>query len=225
MARVLLIPGWATTARVWDKVRAALPPEITADTIEWWDALDGGANGASEGAVVVGWSLGSLCALRMALGGKPRSVVFVAGTPRFLEDQDHPGAAPVALRAMRRRIVIDREACQDDFFTSALAPARDEKTVDALCCDARAIPVETLVRGLDFLARTDLRAEAGRLAMPLGVVHGEEDRIVPHAAATRCAATVPGSTCDVLPGLGHALPLLAPQQVAAAIVQCVNACS
>ena len=225
MARVLLIPGWATTARVWDKVGAALPPEIAVETIEWWDALDGRANGTTEDAVVVGWSLGSLCALRMALGGKARGVVFVAGTPRFLEDADHPGATPVALRAMRRRVAADREACQHDFFSSAFAPARDESAVDALCAQAREIPVEKLVRGLDFLARTDLRAEAGRLPTPLVVIHGEEDRIVPPAAATGFAAKVPGATSDVLPGVGHALPLLAAKQVADAIVRGVHACS
>jgi pimeloyl-[acyl-carrier protein] methyl ester esterase len=159
----------------------------------------------------------------MALRTKARGLVLVAGTPRFLEDENHGGTAPVVLRAMRMRVVSDRAACQYDFFRSTFLPADDANAVNLLCREACELPAETLVCGLDFLARTDLRAEVGRITVPLKVIHGEQDSIVPYRAAERFAAKVPGSTYDVLPGVGHALPLLAPTEVARAIAHCVDA--
>jgi pimeloyl-ACP methyl ester carboxylesterase len=61
------------------------------------------------------------------------------------------------------------------------------------------------------------RALAGALIPPVLVIHGEQDRLVPVAAARRAAAAYPGWAAALLPGVGHTPQLEAPGEVVAAI--------
>ena len=61
------------------------------------------------------------------------------------------------------------------------------------------------------------RAVAGALDAPVLLMHGEQDRLVPVAAARRAAAAHPGWATVLLPGIGHTPQLEAPGPVAAAI--------
>jgi pimeloyl-[acyl-carrier protein] methyl ester esterase len=228
MARVLLISGWATTPRVWDRVRAALPPGAAAETVDWWDALEMGATARVRDAIVVGWSLGALCALALsARGAMPHALVLLAGTARFTGDADasFPGVPPAALRAMRARLRADREACLRDFFASALAPQDNEETRAALCAEAHAIGSDALARGLEFLAKADVRADVASIAAPATIIHGERDAIVPCDAGRALASALRDAAFECLPECGHALPLAAPDAIAGAIARHVSTCS
>ncbi|HEY3975935.1 MAG TPA: alpha/beta fold hydrolase [Streptosporangiaceae bacterium] len=61
------------------------------------------------------------------------------------------------------------------------------------------------------------RALAGALNLPVLVIHGEQDRLVPAAAARRAAAAHPGWATALLRGVGHTPQLEAPGEVVAAI--------
>jgi pimeloyl-ACP methyl ester carboxylesterase len=61
------------------------------------------------------------------------------------------------------------------------------------------------------------RALAGALAAPVLLIHGEQDRLVPVAAARRAAAAHPGWATALLPGIGHTPQLEAPGEVVTAI--------
>jgi pimeloyl-ACP methyl ester carboxylesterase len=61
------------------------------------------------------------------------------------------------------------------------------------------------------------RALAGALDAPVLLIHGEQDRLVPVAAARRAAAAHPGWATALLPDVGHTPQLEAPGQVTAAI--------
>ena len=221
MTRVLLIPGWAATSRVWDAVAAALSEEFAVARLDWWDALDG--DPPEPNAIVVGWSLGSLCALRLAARGKARGLVVLAGMARFVADGDAPGVPAAALRAMRARLKRDREACLREFFEAALAPAGGRGATAALLAEARGIPDDSLARGLEFLEAGDLRADLGRIRVPAEILHGEGDAIVPPACGRRLAARLPRARFTALPGAGHALPLAAAEETARAIERCARA--
>jgi pimeloyl-[acyl-carrier protein] methyl ester esterase len=51
------------------------------------------------------------------------------------------------------------------------------------------------------------------------LLHGDADAIVPVAAAAALAAQLPRAWLTVLAGRGHALPLSAPAEVAALLVE------
>jgi pimeloyl-ACP methyl ester carboxylesterase len=61
------------------------------------------------------------------------------------------------------------------------------------------------------------RTMAGALDPPVLLIHGEQDRLVPVAAARRAAAANPGWATALLPGIGHTPQLEAPDEVVAAI--------
>lgn len=53
----------------------------------------------------------------------------------------------------------------------------------------------------------DRSALLGRVRAPVHIIHGEADPLVPVQAARDLAAKLPGSTLDLVEGMGHDLPL------------------
>jgi pimeloyl-ACP methyl ester carboxylesterase len=67
-----------------------------------------------------------------------------------------------------------------------------------------------------------LAPELGSLEVPVAILHGHADRVVPASVAAMLASTIPGAEFNMLPGAHHLLPLDHPEEVADA-VQRVNA--
>lgn len=69
-----------------------------------------------------------------------------------------------------------------------------------------------------MLASGDLAADCARIAAPTAVIVGAEDTVTPPAQSARAHAALrsPGAFVTV-PGCGHALPLQAPEALAALI--------
>jgi pimeloyl-ACP methyl ester carboxylesterase len=67
------------------------------------------------------------------------------------------------------------------------------------------------------ISRMDYRGGLASIAVPVRVLVGTHDRLTPVARARVLAERIPGARLDVLPGLGHMLPLEAPDQLAEAI--------
>jgi pimeloyl-ACP methyl ester carboxylesterase len=58
-----------------------------------------------------------------------------------------------------------------------------------------------------------------RIVAPTRVIHGEADPLVPVPAAHDLVAKIPGAVADIVPGMGHDLPLLLLPRVAEGIAQ------
>jgi len=71
----------------------------------------------------------------------------------------------------------------------------------------RALRVENWDRALWELTRasrfTDLSARFDELALPILVITGDDDRIVPTAQSLRLAEDLPGAELAVIPNCGH----------------------
>ena len=57
------------------------------------------------------------------------------------------------------------------------------------------------------IADGDRSPMLARIQAPTHVIHGLADPLVPPAAAEQLAACIPGATLDLVPGMGHDLPL------------------
>jgi pimeloyl-ACP methyl ester carboxylesterase len=57
------------------------------------------------------------------------------------------------------------------------------------------------------LVSGDRREELKRISVPTVLVHGDCDPFVPVEAGREVAATIPGATLRIIPGLGHDFPL------------------
>ncbi|MGH8772983.1 MAG: alpha/beta fold hydrolase, partial [Burkholderiales bacterium] len=81
--------------------------------------------------------------------------------------------------------------------------------------DADVPSLAALIAGLTVLKETDLRKSLPGVEQPALVMHGEEDRVVPIAAARWLAAQMPTAKLSVFAGCGHAPFLSQPEQFVA----------
>jgi pimeloyl-[acyl-carrier protein] methyl ester esterase len=221
----VLVPGWGTDGEAFAEVIALLPGTETR-VVGWDEILARGGVAVAEacdalgpGPVrLAGWSLGALLALDAALAapGRHAGLALVAGTPRFCADgEGHAGADPRALRAMAARLPRDRGAVLRAFGAACAAPDGGESASAWWEAQAARFRPEVLGRGLAALTELDLRGRVVGLRLPVRMLHGERDAVVPVEAAIAAAGRFPDARLTVLPGRGHALPHTAPGAVAA----------
>jgi pimeloyl-[acyl-carrier protein] methyl ester esterase len=224
--RLVLLHGWALNSHVWDDVVPRLASEFTLVCVD----LPG--HGASPmqpqvcdldslaqvlaphlGAQchLLGWSLGGLVALRLALEHPERveKLVLVSSTPKFVASPDWPSAMhPAVLEHFAARVREDYEATVREFL--ALQVRGDERAHEALRILRRRVLVAgqpdgaALRIGLKILRETDLRAQLRRVLTPTLVIAGERDALVPAAACAALAVALPHARAHVIERAAHA---------------------
>ena len=83
---------------------------------------------------------------------------------------------------------------------------------------ADATPIATAPAQFAAIARHDTRSRLGRLALPVLVVHGTDDGLVPASAGRELAALIPDARLELLEGCGHVLTTDCEGEAAQAIV-------
>jgi pimeloyl-[acyl-carrier protein] methyl ester esterase len=219
---IVLLPGWACPPATLNPLAAIL--RSFADTAV---ASDGAPSAPAPGVWLAGWSLGGVKAILQASShpGAYAGVVLIGSTARFCSADGYAaGVNPTAVRAMLRGLRRDPAAVLRDFHASSSAPHAPPE-LDARVAASLALGVDRLAEGLGFLLHTDARDEAKGLKLPVLVMHGAEDRIVPVAAAEWLARHVSGAVLARLDAEGHDLPLRNPARVADGISHFVRGCA
>lgn len=216
---VIAVPGWLHTAECFAPLRAQLAATAGVGRLTLLDGLPSAPPPddaqldavlqSHSGCVMVGWSLGALRCLAATLRqpASVRALVLMAPTVRFTADaaSGYPGASTVALRAMRRRLRTDPQGCAADFLKACHAPrpVSPETLAQAAARAAGQGSAATRDAGLAWLAETDLRDRLDELSMPLCLLHGTEDGIVPAAQSAWMAERVPHARRLAFRGVGH----------------------
>ena len=238
----LLVPGWGFGPSVFDELRALLPPEIVATAVACRAAVAAidqraAAVRAGEGPPfgICAWSLGAILAVDRALAhpGAVAALVLVGATPRFVAGDGWIPAMPAAeFDAFAAVAAASVPAAQSRLASlcamgSADAPAlvrRLRRSFDrALPGEAAVVFSDAMMQGLDCLRRADLRGRLCALDVPVALVHGERDALVPAAAAHALAAALPRARGLAVAADGHALPVVQAGRLAATIGQMVGA--
>ncbi|BCB25414.1 pimeloyl-[acyl-carrier protein] methyl ester esterase [Sulfurimicrobium lacus] len=222
---LVLLHGWGMHSGIWGGVHdelardfrvhavdlpgyGASPPCQPYDLPQLVQAV---ASALPSRAGVIGWSLGGLVAQRLG-SIHPQQVtrlMLVGATPCFVQRPDWPcGIEADVLQNFARDLEHDYAATLMRFLSLQVRNGENVRTVlkylrEALF--AHGMPgAEVLRAGLNILLENDLRTEAGRLALPLSIVHGERDMLVPADAARWLAAQVPDARLNIIPGCAHA---------------------
>jgi pimeloyl-[acyl-carrier protein] methyl ester esterase len=161
-------------------------------------------------AIWIGWSLGGLVALAAALGGaRMRKLVLVGATPRFVQGPGWPyGIAPEVLDEFATELEIDYRATVQRFLALQARGsdrAREELRTLREKVFARGEPTHAaLAGGLEILRNTDLRHTLNHIALPVLLLHGDKDRLVPLEAVDATAVALPDARVTLVAGAGHA---------------------
>lgn len=230
--QIFLVAGWAYTAAVWQPLLKNLAPRLPPQIVTLPDlSADTPINGIPDYAaalacrlrklpsppILIGWSAGAMAALAAA-ARHPQLVhrlVLVAGTARFCRTADYPCGQPSAsLRALRRQLQRAPRAALAGFFTMANAPAgldtaSGERLIDGALAQGR----PHLTAGLDYLAQADLRPVLANVTMPVLLIHGRHDQVIPRQAGGYLAERLPNASL-MLMDAGHALPVQMPEELA-----------
>lgn len=238
-----LVHGWGMNARVFDSLAELLAAEFAVHAFDlpghggrpalphntlhrWADDL---AQQLPANAIVLGWSLGGLVAMRTALDHPARiaRLVLLASTPRFVIGEDWTrGMAAAELQDFGAALLADPRATLLRFLSlqtrgmagqKALLQQLRQSVLAAPPADAGALSA-----GLALLRDTDLRAELPRLRQPTLVLHGALDTLAPPAAGAWLAGALPAARHVELRGAAHAPHLSHGADVAAAIGQFVH---
>lgn len=209
---LVLLHGWGLHGGVWSALAARLAPSFRVHVVDLpghggsrnapFAELDGLADAVAEatptGACVCGWSLGGLAAMRLAARHPARvaALALVSTTPCFVQRDGWPHAmAPETLADFAQGLRTDPARTIRRFVNlNALGgPQARERTRElaALCVDRGAPSPEALAGGLAILRDADLRAEVGAIAIPVLVIHGGRDVLVPVGAGRWLAKALP----------------------------------
>lgn len=215
-AATWILNGWAASSEAWSL--CGFPRERIFSYV---DILDGAPRRELAGVrrvVLVGWSMGGEHALELA-GEWPEKIaglVLVAATPRMPAD---PATGWIGL-SERRIDALERAGRLAGGAGCFDCPAGKPNPY-------RRDDGEALARGIAYLRETDvrerLRQAAGKLDCPVHIFHSERDGIVRSANAAYLKSLFPQAEVDIVPGGEHALSIIIPDAIDAAVSRCLAA--
>jgi pimeloyl-ACP methyl ester carboxylesterase len=164
--------------------------------------------------IPLGFSLGGLVALRMAL----RYPAYVAGLVLLASGAELP-VDPALLDGLR----YDYEATVEKLVDLQWSPEVDEDTRHRSLQRLRSIPVDVL-RG-DYVAAglSDLRKAVNKIEVPALIIAGTADRMMPPEQSERLHEDLPNASLVLIEGGSHLVALEQPEAVAGAIQTWLNA--
>lgn len=182
--------------------------DMAQDTLGLLDAL------GVQRAHVVGLSMGGMIAQVLALDHADRllsltSIMSSSGNPRLPQ-----ASARVQLRLVRRPKGRGREALIDHGTETwavlaspkALPPEAERRALATRTVDRSVYPRGYAHQLLAILASGSRHRRLSEIRLPTLIVHGEDDPLIPVAAAHEQHRLIPGAKLEVLPFMGHDLP-------------------
>lgn len=195
---LLFVHGWAFDASVWTPLRAELGdwPHAVADA-GYFGAAQSPAT-ATGPVIAIGHSMGVLRLLR-DLPSNCVGLVSINGFPRFGAAPDFDAGVPRRmLDRMLKRLSTDPTAVLQDFR---------ERCGDASAFGAPNL--QPLARDLEALRDEDQRHALAALPVPLLILAGQDDPIVPAAMTQAAFGGRAGDERHDLEHGGHLLPVSA----------------
>lgn len=159
-------------------------------------------------AIVLGWSLGGLIALKLAQRQALHSLVLVSATPRFVASEDWlQGMSSAVFAQFFSRLQQNLNGTVEDFLRLQVRGDSQAATtftsLQASLLQHPADPVALQV-GLEILRDADARASLPTLNVPTLVVAGEYDRITHPDACRYLVDHLPQARHCLIKRAGHA---------------------
>jgi pimeloyl-[acyl-carrier protein] methyl ester esterase len=177
------------------------------------------------GAILAGWSLGSLVAVSALplLGRRVDGLALICGTPRFTSSEDFPhGLARVEADGMALKVRRNLKRALEGFVARMFVPGElagdgREEQIRALLAAVPVPETDVAFQSLASLVGADVRKQLPAIDRPTLVISGERDPICPSPASAYMAERIPACRHVVYAGCGHAPFLTQSEQVSACL--------
>jgi pimeloyl-[acyl-carrier protein] methyl ester esterase len=228
---IVFIPGWGMRGTIWSPIAERLKTSFFIDYVEW-DGVETMADFKQKAVqlveekglssfIPIGWSLGSLIALELAISvpKKIERLILISGTSRFTKGDGYDaGWERRVVERMKRQLVRNRKQTLSSFFASLLCEEEQDKAIDFERYFHNTDEQGLLV-GLDYLMTADVRFALREITAPLLLIHGEEDTICPPLASRYILEQTSGNAIlKLLPKTGH-VPFLTKTDECARLIQ------
>ena len=147
-----------------------------------------------EQALLVGWSLGGLIALKLA--EKAKAISLLASSPCFISGPNWPGISPAYFKSFTASMTENPQKTLRK-FQQLQGAARIDKNIPP------PLQLEAWLQWLDILALTDLRSLP--IKPSLQVILGAKDLLLPATLADSLTTLWPNAKVQLVPKQGHLL--------------------
>ncbi|MDD5321165.1 MAG: pimeloyl-ACP methyl ester esterase BioH [Methylococcales bacterium] len=178
---------------------------------------------SDESSCWLGWSLGATVVLDIAsrFPDRVNSLVLLAGNPAFTQTTQWPGMDAGLLDAFAEKLNEDCQATILRFLSLQVNNLPDYKTLlrtlKSAVIEFKAPDKETLQSGLEILKHADLRPALSGTSVPVSVILGTRDTLVPVNAGQNMLELAPEIMLNIIDKAGHVPFLSHPQDVLAII--------
>lgn len=199
---VIWIPGWGYDATVWSELITRLP--AWQHSVVAVNSIHGTASFvpyiqqqmAGEPVVLIGWSMGGMLAIDIALRYPDlvAAVVCISGTTQFVNPDTRYGWPDTALTTMRERLhrqpaetvaafvrsMFNRSEIRDGTYAKFL-----DRFPVSTTTEFDEIRIQALDSGLNYLRSFDVSDSIHTATVPILWIHGDSDIICPTAQFER----------------------------------------
>ena len=225
---LVLIHGWGMHSGIWEPIIEKFSNQYTlhlvdipgmgkSDSIDPYD-LNNLAEAISQKLPssfdILGWSLGSLIALKMSLlhPQKIHRMVLVGGTPCFINQTDWSCGVDVRdFNDFADKLFKDYKSTIINFYTLQLMHSKDSKLLIKKLKEmneaADPPEVKSLQLGLDILLNNDLRDDIKKINHQTLLIAGDMDRLTPKSASMWLEEHLKEARLKVIQGASH-IPFL-----------------
>ena len=229
--RVLLLPGWGFRTAVFKPLTDALGSDFHIDSVESSQYGNDAAlpvplvDQAAEVELLIGWSLGSLVALQLALArpAAGRRLVLLAPTPAFTRGPGWRAGMPEEVfRDFSELAMADPAAGLRQFVRLNYGIRMASQNRTFLADNTLELGDAALKNGLARLASTDLRDSVSEVSERTLVMNAADDRLINPVAGKWLAEHLARAELQSYDNGGHAFFTARPVEVAERIQQWVQ---
>jgi pimeloyl-[acyl-carrier protein] methyl ester esterase len=202
---LVLFHGWGFTPDVMEPLSKKLSETYQVSIVDLNKPIDVIRNAIPDHAILMGWSLGGLFALKLASIIPTKKVVLVASNPCFLAKDSWPGIDPEFFNQFVNELKVDPDAALQKFGYLQVKGMEDER--DAFKLIKNYLSKELSRPMLLDILKIDMRGGLKKTNCPVQFILGGKDPLVPIKVHEHIKALMPEVEISIIEDAGH-VPVL-----------------
>ncbi|HEY5653134.1 MAG TPA: alpha/beta hydrolase [Pontiella sp.] len=194
---LLIISGWAHGLETIRPLGHTLSDQFDIQLITGAQVLKDQA--IPDVDYIIAGSMGGLLSLEL-LPEASKKLILISSTAKFCTGEGYPCGTPEKIiKRMILQLKKNPRAVLTEFYKNVHFPAPPLTPTPKTDLDS-------LVKGLEYLLHSDVRKKVPEIKIPVLLMHGENDRIIPPQATEWLHRNLPKSQIKIFRNAGHALP-------------------